>query len=447
MKKSQATAPLPVKLLIVSFLFPTELSLFLAGLRLPPHRVALLILLPLALLKFASGRGLKLKSYDVLMLLFALWTTFIYNFHHGWEGFVYGGSMALECFGGYLIARAFVRDEASYRGAVRFMFLAVMIAAAIALLDTVSGQYFTHSMLRQFFGGEPLPPMQFRGGLARAASVFDHPIHYGTFCAVMLACYWSLDRSTGRSALRAGAIGFATLLGMSSAPLLSLALQSAMLVWERATRTIKKRTVMTLIAIAGIFIGVSLGSNRGPIQIIATSFTLDAWTGYYRTQIWTFGLDNVWMKPIIGIGLGDWARPEWMVSSTVDAYWLVVAMRSGIPGFLLMALPIYLLGRGVVKHSIAVKDASRRILARGWMISLVALCLVSTTVHLWNVVQCYFFFFIGLGAWMSDVLRSKAKKPAVAAKAALQASAPPPYLPPEPYPSFGYGGAPQPAYG
>ena len=34
---------------------------------------------------------------------------------------------------------------------------------------------------------------------------------------------------------------------------------------------------------------------------------------------------------------------KWMVSSTVDAFWLVVAMRSGIPTFLLMVLAIALL--------------------------------------------------------------------------------------------------------
>lgn len=446
MASKRTSAPLPVKLLILSFLFPTELSLFVAGLRLPPHRVALLALLPLAMMKLLSGRGIRVRSYDVLMILFAVWTTWVYNYHHAWEGFVYGGSMALECLGGYMIARVYVRTEGQYRATIKFLFGAVMAAAAIALLDTFSGQYFTHAMLRQFFGGEALPPMQFRGGLARAASVFDHPIHYGTFCAVLLACYWSIERTTGRSALRAGAVTFATLLGMSSAPLLSIVLQVTMLVWEKLTRTIKKRTPLTLAAIAGIFIGVSLASNRGPIQIIATSFTLDSWTGYYRTQIWEFGLDNVWEKPLFGLGLNDWARPAWMVSSTIDAYWLVTAIRSGIPGFLLMAVPIWIIGRHVVKQSIASKDKSRRLLARAWMISLVALCLDSTTVHLWNVVQAYFFFFIGLGGWMADVVRIKAKVPARVADAVPLERKEPEFLPPEPYPGLGYPAYPQPAF-
>ena len=41
MKKAAKRAPWPVIFLIVAFLCPTELSLYVAGLRFPPHRVAL----------------------------------------------------------------------------------------------------------------------------------------------------------------------------------------------------------------------------------------------------------------------------------------------------------------------------------------------------------------------------------------------------------------------
>ena len=50
MLKHIAAVPLPIKLVVASFLCPTEFSLYVAGLRLPPHRVALILLLPLVLL-------------------------------------------------------------------------------------------------------------------------------------------------------------------------------------------------------------------------------------------------------------------------------------------------------------------------------------------------------------------------------------------------------------
>ena len=46
MLRALSAAPGPIVALILSFLCPTELSLFLGGLRLPPHRVALILLFP-----------------------------------------------------------------------------------------------------------------------------------------------------------------------------------------------------------------------------------------------------------------------------------------------------------------------------------------------------------------------------------------------------------------
>lgn len=449
MQKARVAAPLGVILLILSFLCPQELSLYVAGLRLPPHRVALIALLPVAFMRLMSGREIKPQSFDILFMLFAIWTTWVYAYHAGHEGFVYGGSMALESLGGYLIARAFIRNEAEFRGSLRFLLFAIAAAALLAIMDTVSGNYFVHSILRQFVGGDPLPPMQYRMGLARAASVFDHPIHYGTFCAALLAVFWFTEKQTASRVTQSAVASVATLLGMSSAPLLCIGLQGSMIAWERATRGISLRTPITLALIAGLFIGVALISSRGPVQIIATTFTLDSWTGYYRTQIWEFGLQNVWAHPWAGIGLGEWDRPKWMVSSTVDAFWLVTAMRSGIPGFLLIAVPTVLIGRAVVKRAIHGRDANRRRMAQGWMISLVALCLIATTVHYWNVVQAFFFFFIGLGGWLADPVRERAR----VAAGATRPSRPrhPSFLRPAsprpaPQPDLGFPGIPVPAF-
>jgi len=35
--------------------------------------------------------------------------------------------------------------------------------------------------------------------------------------------------------------------------------------------------------------------------------------------------------PVFGIGYGDWARPNWIPAS-VDNFWLLTAMRHGVPG-------------------------------------------------------------------------------------------------------------------
>jgi hypothetical protein len=75
----------------------------------------------------------------------------------------------------------------------------------------------------------------------------------------------------------------------------------------------------------------------------------------------------------------------------------------------LIVLAIGLLARGVVKRGLSQKDASTRRFARGWNMSLIALCLIATTVHLWNVPYAFFFFFLGMAGWLADPVRSKAK--------------------------------------
>ena len=109
-----------------------------------------------------------------------------YMYHEGGQpGLVYGGSQALESLGGYLVARAWVRNEADLRATLRALGWAIFVAALIALPETLLGQIFTHDLLRAITGYYHPIGIEQRLGLTRAYGVFDHPIHYGTFCATM----------------------------------------------------------------------------------------------------------------------------------------------------------------------------------------------------------------------------------------------------------------------
>jgi len=412
MFRALSLAPLPVTLLILSFLSPTEFSMFVAGLRLPQHRVALLILIPFALMTIMSSRDTRLHTFDALFLAFCAWILYVYHSHDGWPGLVYGGSLALEAFGGYIVARAYVRDTPTLQATLRVMMLAIITAALIALPETLLGKNFTHDFLASVTGYHHPTAVEQRLGLTRAYGTFDDPIHYGTFCAALLAMLWFAERRISRQRKRAGIIAGATVLGVSSAPILCLALQIGMIIWERLTRAIPSRTMITFAIIAGLYIGVSLVSNRGPIAIIATGMTLDSWTGFYRLQIWEHGLNNVSAHPWTGIGLAEWERSKWMVSSTVDAFWLVTAMRSGIPAFLILAAAIALMARAVFVNSRRFGDLTLSNMAMGWLMSLTALCLIGATVHYWNVLHAYFFFFLGLGGAFADPRKSR-RMPAV----------------------------------
>ncbi len=416
--------PKPIIFLILSLLCPTEFSLFVADLRLPPHRVALLILLPIALFRLLSRKDIQLRPFDGLVLLFGAWTTYVYYLHSGdMSGFVYGGSLALESTGAYFVARAYIRTPAVCAAAMKSLFIAVCVSALIALPETLLGQIFVHDMMRNLTGYVHPIGVETRVYFTRAYGTFDHPIHYGTFCAGLFAMIWYSEARVGRRFRRAAIVGGATVLGLSSAPLLCLGMQATFVAWERVTRGLALRAAFTVAAIFGIYAGIAMVSNRGPINLIATSMTLDSWTGFYRLMIWTHGMENVWANPWFGIGLAEWDRPAWMASSTVDAFWLVIAMRSGIPSFLILAAAIVLLGRSVVVKGCRARDVTVRRLAIGWMMSLIALTLVGTTVHYWNVLHAYFFFFLGLAGWIADPAAwAKAKVKAVAGTARRSAA-------------------------
>lgn len=405
MLRAFKATPLPILLLVLSFLCPTELSLDVGGLRLPPHRIALLLLFPLAALRILLKPGIRIRSFDVLMVVYGVWTLTVFCLHAGMDGFVYGGSVALESLGGYLVARAFIRDAEAFRATLKVMAAAIILAALIALPETFLGKIYLHNTLAEITGNYYPVNVETRKGLTRAYSVFDHPIHYGTFCAAFLALFWYMERSTLSSAKKAMLVAGATVLGMSSAPLLCVGLQTGMLIWERVTRGIQFRTSMTVAVVMGLYIGASLVSERGPFALIATGMTFDPWTGFYRLQIWTHGLENVWSSPWTGIGFNDWMRPAWMAASTVDAFWLVIAMRTGIPAFLLLVLAILAIGRAVVRHGTRSRDPKISNLAMGWMMSLIAMSLIACTVHYWNVLNAFFFFFIGLAGWIADPRR------------------------------------------
>ena len=408
MLSSLRLAPLPVVLVVASFLAPTELSLYVQGIRLPPHRIVLLALFPLAVWRILRDPALRIRTFDCFFLAYNVWTlgVFIHHGHGGsGDGLQYGGSLALESFAAYVIARAYVRHIDHFRATLGVLVTAVAITFLIALPEAVVGVHYVHDWLKVVTGYDHPTAVEYRMGLARAYATFDHPIHLGCFVAGLFALVW-LGASNPREQIqRAALVGATTLLGLSSAPILCLFVQASLVMWERTTRGMAHRTIILLCGIAALYALAAMVLTRSPIAFVATGMTLDSWTGYYRMLIWEHGLENVWANPLVGIGLGDWERPWWMVSASVDAFWLVITMRAGIPAFVLLVMAIALMTRAVNRRAGHSDHRDVRRIAIGWIISLVALSLVACTVHFWNVLYAYFFFMLGLGGWLADPLR------------------------------------------
>jgi O-antigen ligase len=430
--------PLPVALSIVALFMPVELSLFLGGMRLSPHRVIFLVVVPFAVLRLLRRKDIRIHAFDVFFLLYNVWTVAVF-LHHGdasvsnssastatsASALNYGGSLALESFGGYIVARAYIRDWPQARAAIRLLCLGIAFAALLALPEALSGQHLVHDAMNTLTGFNFPLKYEKRLGLERAYSVFEHPIHYGSFCASVLAMIWYTERQTFHRWKKCLLIGAATLLGLSSAPMLSLALQIALITWDRMTRTIDKRLTMSFVAFCGLYFASLLIGNRTPAAFIATGMTLDSWTGYYRLVIWEAGIENIQANPMTGIGLGDWTRPWWMYSDSVDAFWLLIPLRAGIPAIVLLVGGIALLFRRVIVRARTHPSPDARRFQLGWAISVVAISLVGCTVHYWNALYAYLFFLIGLGGWLADPLPVRVAASDTGASTNLASAAPP----------------------
>lgn len=414
--------PWPVLILVLGIIAPFELSLYAGSVRLPPHRIAILLCLMPAVVKLVTGRDIRTTVYDVLFLLYAAWTLGVLIKHEGLgSGGEFGGALALECFGGYVIARAYIRDQRAFEATIRLLFGVLLVLGLVALAESLSGQMLLRSWLQRITGTYYRLKIEHRLGLTRATTSFEHPILYGTFCASLFAYAWFMSRTNLTRYVRSGYVAAATYLSLSSAPLLCLMVQMVMIVWEKITRRLQFRATISIVLAMVIYVIVEIASSRSAIEAIVLRITIDAWTAYYRLQIWTYGLENVWDNPLWGIGRSDWTRVWWMNSNSVDAFWLVIMMRVGIPAPVLLGLAILFLLRGVYRGAHRQEACEIRRLSYAWMISILAMVFVALTVHYWNSTHAYFFMLLGAGGWIADPLRARvpevAPRPALAGRA------------------------------
>ena len=128
-------------------------------------------------------------------------------------------------------------------------------------------------------------------------------------------------------------------------------------------------------------------------------------SAYYRLAIWEYGTANVTNHPWFGVPLGTWERPDWMVSTTVDNYWLLFAMSGGLPALVLYIMAIVTLLRVVNLGPHQLEPVEQLRCRYGWSAAVLALCFVGTTVAFWREIEVYFTFCLGMGAWLVDAKR------------------------------------------
>lgn len=393
--------PFMVALYLAAVVLP--ISFGIGPIRMTGVRLLLIVLIVPMTIRLLTGAYGKVLLVDILFLLHTAWFTLALAITTPDQVITNAGSTGIEFIGGYVLGRAYIRDRESFVALIRALLTICVLLLPFVVIEALTGRALIIDTLSKLPGitsiGHEI--VEKRLGLFRVWSVFAHPIHSGLFFTMTFSlCFIGLKGvyGDGRRWLLSVICATCGFLALSSGALLALALQFGLISWAFVFRRTRLRWWILFGLFVLAYIVIDLFSNRTPLHVFLSYATFSAHTAYWRLHIFNFGMDNVWANPIFGIGLHDWIRPSWMHTPSVDNFWLLTAMRYGIPGFLLLAIGWVwaLLRIGTRKFD---ADPALWNLRRAWMFSFVGLSFTLTTVHVWHTLYSFVFFMFGAGIW------------------------------------------------
>ena len=395
---------------------PTVLALLLIALALPftfnigplamsPARLLLVVLIVPMTLRWWKGEAGPRRVPDWLLIGYLCWQTISWINWGGIAWIEYAGVLVIEAFGAYLVARLYVRDEASYRGMIRVFLWMGLVLGTASMIEATTGARPLVAIFDPVFDTFPRRT-EFRMNMQRAQTSFEHPILSGVFIAMMLTPLYTALRLRGPwilAFLGAFPVMYGVFFSLSTGALLAMTVQLGLVLWGTVLHSQPWRwKVLSVLTVLG-YVTVDLLSNRTPFEVFISYATFNQGTGYHRILIFIYGMEHVWKNPILGSGFDDWARPIWLHSSSVDNFWLAMAMRHGVVGFVL----IFAAYVGSMVAMIRAKPASRsiRMHREAIVIVLAAAFLALCTVHVWGSTAVFVFFMLGLYGWIANAPR------------------------------------------
>ncbi len=390
-----------ILILILMMALVMPFFFFLGGLRLSTYRLYLLIFGAPIVIRWMQGAAGSIRAVDVLVILSAIWMMISLFAVHGSSMLEFAGITFIETVIPFLAARVLIRDFAAFKLFVRYYFIVVLVLVPFAFLENLTGRPILLDLFRGVFSVYHNVNHAPRMGLERAQASLPHPILWGVFATPLFGLSWyvlSYRESFFNTIRRPFVACFAVFTSLSSGAYLGLILQMGLVAWDEIFKMFKKRWTIFLIIFGVLYLYVETFSNRTIFQIIATELTFSAGNSYHRIHIWNHAIDDVYRHPIFGIGFNEWTRPKWMKPS-IDNFWLVVALRHGIPAFLLLSAVILITIWNTVRAPLTGPYARAR---TGYLIVLSSLIFCASTVHLWDATYCLFMILLGAGQWFTN---------------------------------------------
>lgn len=388
-------------ILFVLFTF-IPVSQYIMSIRLTPMTVLLLSgTVPFTVFWLGRKYGRNVLP-DYLMLTFSLWAVVSLSLNHGLAGGMQpSGIIFITTFGAYLAGRFLVRDVNSWYRLSSLLFLALLIILPFVVFESLTDSKPLIKLMSLL--GDGIPPVQKekRMGLARAQGPFEHPILLGIFMASLASLLTYTKRAQGRRRDQFASFLLSTVgvfCSVSTGPLLSLNVQYFLMVYNRLFGFFKSRWAFLMIAMVVLYIALDAVTTRSPFHTFARYATFNTQSSYNRILIWQFGTASVAKHFWFGIGLNEWERPSFM-SSSMDNFWLVQAVRYGMPAFLMYAAAVLAVLLRLGRADLI--DPGLQLIRRGIVFTFVGTIIAVTSVHLWNACYIWFNFLLGASIWLT----------------------------------------------
>jgi preprotein translocase subunit SecE len=384
-------------LALIGLIIPAaEVQIFVAGAKLPVGRIGIILLfLPALFTLFQRGRRLLLS--DLFVSAMAIWILGAALYTDGMGSLSSAGAESLEFLGGYLVARAFFFGPTALHTFLSVLKVLAFTSIVLAMADSVAGRLIVHDTFASLLNVPPIDD-QYRMGIVRATSTFDHAILFGTFCAVVAAMLLYSETNVLKRFLWVGFCFFGAILSLSSSSLMALAIMLGTYTYGALTRGFALRWWACWMVFAAFALVVIVATND-PLGWVLSHLTLDPESGYFRLLEWNAALYQISLSPWTGFAFFKFGSAELY---SVDCVWLALALRFGIPTvvFLILANITALLP---TKQSD--KRAGDPYLAQmrtAFSLVLVMFMFVGLTVHYWNYMWIFWGICIGIRASLRE---------------------------------------------
>lgn len=402
-------------IILICTLLPPEVRVTVAGIELFSYRLAFLLLLPF-LVRYAPPHVRKPQASDLMILSATLWMVAAMVANEGFgTGIQRSLSVAMDLLLGYVVARVSIGSFNDLRRLLVIMAPLFCLAGLLVMAESLTHGLIVQPLVQKIFPDidsagiitTSLSNYQLRLGLFRGVGAFPHPILGGLYLASLLPLYMSSHlRGWPRTlGLLAGCLAFFT---VSSTAFMMIALSVALLSFDRLTRLVSGiRWQGLLIALTVFLLAYQIFVSNGLIGL-TVKLALDGNTAYYRALIWQFAGNAVAEHPLFGLGDGHFARPVWMVSDTIDNYWLLLAVRYGyaVPALQLLASITVISQLGSGSRLVNRQDGY---FLRGLAMTIGVMLLGGFFVALFSGVQIWFAALLGFGTNCASFARGQEK--------------------------------------